>query len=487
MAHRRSALLLIIRTSYNKRACHLYVTDGKPFLYDAVVLFLIDQPIDQVEGLDSIVGCVHARIQGEDDLLVIVLDLLQGSQFPSAGVFACHGLGDLNIELVVGLGGDEVHLSLIHLADGHIVATAEQFEIDHILDGMAAVSVAEAQKVIPQAHVHDIILAQGTQIFFALDIEPLDVIEEIGLQQGVDIGLHRMGAGYALPPVVGQQSLVHQRVADGGNGNGTADIIRQEQDDLPQQNGIGDLPLVPAFLTLQNVPDNDGGVNAVQQHQSLLLIQSHIRNTGHTAEAHIGIKDLPKLVPFAGFVKDLLSGAAQCALGFPDLKIMEVEEFQEGQGEHFDFHGSAGQIGSVFGRKQVGVGAGDINVAVEVHPEGVDGILPTFDSLQFVEEQIHPFAGNDSGFDIVVEVVGGHFFELMGFKVHLDDLVIRDAGFLQVSDHQLQQTGLAAAADAGDDLDGFRIPESDDLFQIQISLLQFMGIDHHTHLLVVRV
>ena len=163
-------------------------------MHDAVVLLLIDQ----VEGLDPIVGGVHARIQGEDDLLVIVLALLQGIQFPSVGVLVGHGLCDLNIELVIGPGGDEVHLSLIHLADGHIIATAEQFEIDHILDGMAAVPVEEDQKVIPQAHVHDIILAQGTQIFFDLDIEPLDVIEEIGLQQGVDIGLHRMGAGYAL-------------------------------------------------------------------------------------------------------------------------------------------------------------------------------------------------------------------------------------------------------------------------------------------------
>ena len=102
-------------------------------MHDAVVLFLVDQPIDQVEGLDPIVGCVHARIQGEDDLLVIVLDLLQGSQFPSAGVLVFHGLGDLNIELVIGPGGAEVHLSLIHLAYGHIVATAEQFKIDYIL------------------------------------------------------------------------------------------------------------------------------------------------------------------------------------------------------------------------------------------------------------------------------------------------------------------------------------------------------------------
>ena len=94
-------------------------------MHDAVVLFLVDKPIDQVEGLDPIVGCVHARIQGEADLLVIVLDLLQGSKFPSAGVLACHGLGDLNIELVVGPCGDEVHLSLLHLAYGHIVATAE--------------------------------------------------------------------------------------------------------------------------------------------------------------------------------------------------------------------------------------------------------------------------------------------------------------------------------------------------------------------------
>lgn len=128
---RRIFLTQIVQAA--KRACQLYVTDGKPFLHDAVVLFLIDQPIDQVEGLDPIVGCVHARIQGEDDLLVIVLNLLQGSQFPSSGVLVGHGLGDLNIELVVGSGGDEVHLSLIHLADGHIVATAEQFKIDYIL------------------------------------------------------------------------------------------------------------------------------------------------------------------------------------------------------------------------------------------------------------------------------------------------------------------------------------------------------------------
>ena len=71
--------------------------------------------------------------RGEDDLLVIVLDLLQGSQFPSVGVLVRHGLGDLNIELVIGPGGAEVHLSLIHLAYGHIVATAEQFKIDYTL------------------------------------------------------------------------------------------------------------------------------------------------------------------------------------------------------------------------------------------------------------------------------------------------------------------------------------------------------------------
>lgn len=37
--------------------------------------------------------------------MIIVLELLQGSQFPSAGVLVCHGLSDLNIELVVGPGG----------------------------------------------------------------------------------------------------------------------------------------------------------------------------------------------------------------------------------------------------------------------------------------------------------------------------------------------------------------------------------------------
>ena len=60
------------------------------------------------------------------------------------GVLVRHGFGDLNIELVVALGGDEVHLSLIHLADGYIVATAEQFKIDHILNGVVSVPVVEA-------------------------------------------------------------------------------------------------------------------------------------------------------------------------------------------------------------------------------------------------------------------------------------------------------------------------------------------------------
>ena len=65
----------------------------------SVVLFLIDQPINQGGRFDPVIGCVHARIQGEDDLLLIVPDLLQESRFLSAGVLVCHGLGNLNMGL----------------------------------------------------------------------------------------------------------------------------------------------------------------------------------------------------------------------------------------------------------------------------------------------------------------------------------------------------------------------------------------------------
>ena len=106
---------------------------------------------------------------------------------------------------------------IVNLPDGHVIAPAEQFEVEHILNSVSAIPVAESQQEIPKSDVHDIVLAQRAQVFLALDVKPLDFVEEVAFQQRGDIGLHRVGAGGPSAFAILQESLVHQRVANRGN------------------------------------------------------------------------------------------------------------------------------------------------------------------------------------------------------------------------------------------------------------------------------
>ena len=194
-----------------------------------VNIMLSQQPLDQIEGLNAIVGRIQTGIHRQNDFLIIVANLLQGRQFTAADIFTDHGFCHLDIQLLIRFGGDEVNFGSIHLADGNIIASAEQFKIDNVFDCMAAVTVAEAKQIVPQPHVHDIEFTEGSQILLALNIESLDIIEEKGFHQCGDIGLHSMGAGNALALSVFQQSFIYQRVSDGRNGNSAADIVGQEE------------------------------------------------------------------------------------------------------------------------------------------------------------------------------------------------------------------------------------------------------------------
>ena len=64
--------------------------------------------------------------------MIIVLELLQGSQFPSAGVLVGHGLGDLNIELVVGSGGiaqtSEIRQFMLYGNGGYVLHPLTVFQ-----------------------------------------------------------------------------------------------------------------------------------------------------------------------------------------------------------------------------------------------------------------------------------------------------------------------------------------------------------------------
>ena len=68
---------------------------------------------------------------------------------------------------VFGIGRDEIHFQIPHLADGNIIAAAQQIKVDYVFNDVASFHIAEPQQIIAQAGIHNVILAQGPQIFFA--------------------------------------------------------------------------------------------------------------------------------------------------------------------------------------------------------------------------------------------------------------------------------------------------------------------------------
>ena len=81
-----------------------------------------------------------------------------------------------------------------------------------------------------------------------------------------------MRARGAFPRAAIQKALVDQRVPDGVCGHRAADIVREKQDDLAEQDRIRDLALSAALFPFQDIADYDRGIDAVQQSQRPLLI-----------------------------------------------------------------------------------------------------------------------------------------------------------------------------------------------------------------------
>ena len=221
---------------------------------------------------------------------MVIADLLQRREFALAGSVALHGFGDLNIAFFVGFGGDEINFLVADFAYGDVVAAAQEFEVDDVFDGVTAVAITEAKEVVAQADVNDVILSEGAEKFFALDIEAFDLVEKIAFEQRVHIGLYGVGAWGAFARNVFEQALIDERVADGGEGDGAADIIGEEEDNFAQQDGIGELTLTTTFFALEDIADNDGGIDAIEERQGFVLVQAYIGDARHATVAHVGVE-----------------------------------------------------------------------------------------------------------------------------------------------------------------------------------------------------
>ena len=104
-------------------------------------------------------------------------------------------------------------------------------------------------------------------------------------------------------------------------------------------------------------------------------------------------------------IKRLSASSTQGAADFPYFKIVEIKKLPERERQHFNLHAPTREIGGILGGQQVGVGAGNVDVAVQIHPEGIDRIFPGVDALQLVKEEVHPLARNGFLFYIVVYLI----------------------------------------------------------------------------------
>lgn len=73
-------------------------------------LLFIQQPIQQIQRFDPIVGFDEVPIHGQNDFLVIIRNHLQGPQFPFPGFRRKHTLRYLDIHLIIRLFCYEVYL-----------------------------------------------------------------------------------------------------------------------------------------------------------------------------------------------------------------------------------------------------------------------------------------------------------------------------------------------------------------------------------------
>lgn len=90
---------------------------------------------------------------------------------------------------------------------------------------MPGVAITESEQVIPQTDICDIVLPECLQKLLSLNIKSLRLIEDVGFQEGVHIGLYGVGAWRVLPCPSIQEAFIDQSVADRVCRDSAANII----------------------------------------------------------------------------------------------------------------------------------------------------------------------------------------------------------------------------------------------------------------------
>ena len=237
--------------------------------------------------------------------------------------------------------------------------------------------------------------------------------------------------------------------------------------------------MTTAAFPFQNIPHHHRGIDPVQQGQRFIGIQPHICDARHPAKAQISIQQFLRLITFTIGIIDPLPHSSGGAFALPNYIAMKVQKLPERERKYLDFHASSSQVGGILGGQKIRIGAGHIDVAVKIHPEGIYRILPLVDALDLVKKQVGTLFLRQPLLHIPVQFLCGHSAEVHGFKIHLDDLIIAYSVLTQMKDHKFHQTGFSTAPDACDDLDRLGILKRDQSIQIKITAAQFTSVFQH--------
>ena len=217
-----------------------------------------------------------------------------------------------------------------------------------------------------------------------------------------------------------------QKLRNGCGCERCADIADDIRHNAGEQIHIAD------FVAPDHIVEDDRIVDVMQILPAWFGRIAEIGKVGHPAQRQVLLKS--------------------CRVGCNGFNCsVEFEKFSKREGVNGKFHIAPAQHGRQFAGQQLGVGAGDVNVAVQLNAEGVDGFFPLRNFLNLIKKQID-FARDGSGpFQhlFVQRLCRAEVRIAHDFKVKRNHLRILNARRFQLVLDEIQHDGLAAAPDAG--------------------------------------
>lgn len=148
----------------------------------------------------------------------------------------------------------------------------------------------------------------------------------------------------------------------------------------------------------------------------------------------------------------------------------EVEVLGECLRQHLHFDIAPRKVCGKLARQQVGIRAREIDITVKVDAHGVYRVLPAFDPLGLVNEDVGAAFGGKSVSEVGVEFVFRFDGADFALEVRADECASRDSLGLDSSSDKIMEARLSTPADAGDHFDQVDIAEQQRLIEVAASV-----------------